>query len=98
MNSDTGIREAVLTEIRGLAEKYGLERVVLFGSRARGDYKKTRDIDLAVTGVDITLFTLDVEEETSTLLSFDVVNLDGSVQEELRKSIEQEGRLLYEKI
>lgn len=98
MNSDTGIREAVLTEIRDLAEKYGLERVVLFGSRARGDYKKTSDIDLAVTGGDITLFTLDVEEETSTLLSFDVVNLDGSVQEELRKSIEQEGRLLYEKI
>ena len=98
MNSDTGIREAVLTEIRDLAEKYGLERVVLFGSRARGDYKKTSDIDLAVTGGTITLFTLDVEEETSTLLSFDVVNLDGSVQEELRKSIEQEGRLLYEKI
>ncbi len=98
MNSDTGIREAVLTEIRDLAEKYGLERVVLFGSRARGDYKKTSDIDLAVTGGNITLFTLDVEEETSTLLSFDVVNLDGSVQEELHKSIEQEGRLLYEKI
>lgn len=98
MNSDTGIREAVLTEIRDLAEKYGLERVVLFGSRARGDYKKTSDIDLAVTGGNITLFTLDVEEKTSTLLSFDVVNLDGSVQEELRKSIEQEGRLLYEKI
>lgn len=98
MNSDTGIREAVLTEIRDLAEKYGLERVVLFGSRARGDYKKTSDIDLAVTGGNITLFTLDVEEETSTLLSFDVVNLDGSVQEELRKSIEQEGKLLYEKI
>ena len=98
MNSDTGIREAVLTEIRDLAEKYGLERVVLFGSRARGDYKKTSYIDLAVTGGNIRLFTLDVEEETSTLLSFDVVNLDGSVQEELRKSIEQEGRLLYEKI
>lgn len=98
MNSDTGIREAVLTEIRDLAEKYGLERVMLFGSRARGDYKKTSDIDLAVTGGNITLFTLDVEEETSTLLSFDVVNLDGSVQEELRKSIEQEGKLLYEKI
>ncbi len=98
MNSDTGIREAVLTEIRDLAEKYGLERVMLFGSRARGDYKKTSDIDLAVMGGNITLFTLDVEEETSTLLSFDVVNLDGSVQEELRKSIEQEGKLLYEKI
>lgn len=98
MNEDTGIRTTVLEEISDLAKKYGLTRVILFGSRARGDYKRTSDIDLAVTGGNITLFTLDVEDETSTLLSFDVVNLDGSVQEELRESIEREGRILYEKI
>ena len=97
MNSDTGIREAVLTEIRDLAEKYGLERVVLFGSRARGDYKKTSDIDLAATGGDVVRFSLDADEETSTLLSFDVVNLDRAVPEELRESIEKEGIVLYEK-
>lgn len=98
MNEDTGIRTIVLEEICDLAKKYGLTRVILFGSRARGDYKRTSDIDLAVTGGNITLFTLDVEDETSTLLSFDVVNLDGSVQEKLRESIEREGRILYEKI
>ena len=98
MNGDTGIREIVLAEICDLAKRYDLGQVILFGSRARGDYKKTSDIDLAVSGGDITRFTLDVEDETSTLLSFDVVNLDGSVQEELRESIEREGRLLYEKI
>ena len=43
-------------------------------------------------------FALDVDEETSTLLKFDIVNLDGSVQKELRDSIEREGRVLYEKI
>lgn len=98
VNEDTGIRKVVLEEITDLAKKYGLTRVILFGSRARGDYKKTSDIDLAVSGGNITRFTLDVEDETSTLLFFDVVNLDGSVQEELRESIEREGRLLYEKI
>lgn len=98
MNEDTGIRKIVLEEICDLAKKYGLTRVILFGSRARGDYKRTSDIDLAVTGGNITLFTLDVEDETSTLLSFDVVNLDGSVQEELRESIEREGRILYEEV
>ena len=98
MNEDTGIRKVVLEEITDLAKKYGLTRVILFGSRARGDYKRTSDIDLAVSGGNITRFTLDVEDETSTLLFFDVVNLDGSVQEELRESIEREGRLLYEKI
>ncbi len=48
----TGIREQVLEEIRDLAEKYHLKKVILFGSRARGDYRRTSDIDLAVTGLE----------------------------------------------
>ena len=70
----------------------------MFGSRARGDYKRVSDIDLAVTGGDVIGFTLAVDEETDTLLEYDVVNLDKSVQEELTVEIQKEGRLLYEKI
>lgn len=44
----TGIREQVLNEIIDFAEKYDVKKVVLFGSRARGDFKRTSDIDLAV--------------------------------------------------
>ena len=95
---NTGIRREVIREIRQLAEKYGVDRVILFGSRARGDYKKVSDIDLAVSGGDVVRFALDVDEETSTLLKFDIVNLDGNVQEDLRVSIEEEGRMLYEKV
>ena len=73
-------------------------KVILFGSRARGDYRRTSDIDLAVSGGNFALFSLDVDEKTSTLLKYDIVNLDGAVQEELRDSIEKEGRILYEKI
>jgi len=39
-----------------------------------------------------------VDEETSTLLEYDIVNLDRDMQDELRESIEKEGRILYEKI
>ena len=70
----------------------------MFGSRARGDYKRTSDIDLAVSGGDIARFALDVEEETSTLLKYDIVSLNLPVQEDLMASIEREGRVLYEKI
>lgn len=35
---DLGIREVVLEEICRLAEQYGVEKVLLFGSRARGDF------------------------------------------------------------
>ena len=43
-------------------------------------------------------FSLDVEEETSTLLSYDVVNLDTAVSPELLARIQKEGLVLYEKI
>ena len=95
---NTGIRQIVIDEIRQIAKSYGVERVVLFGSRARGDYRERSDIDLAVSGGDVACFSLDVDEETSTLLKYDIVNLDGAVQEELLASIRREGITIYEKI
>ena len=95
---ETGISSRVINEIRDLAKKYGVQKVILFGSRARGDYRRVSDIDLAVSGGDISLFALDVDDTTWTLLKFDVVNLDRPVQKELRESIEREGVILYEKV
>lgn len=95
---NTGIKPLVIQEVRQLAQKYRIDRVILFGSRARGDYQRVSDIDLAVSGKDVVRFALDVEEETSTLLKFDIVDLDGPVQEELLDSITSEGRILYEKV
>ena len=74
-----------------------MDRVILFGSRARGDFRRTSDIDLAVEGGDFVRFALDVDEETSTLLKFDIVDLGRNIQEELLESIRREGRILYEK-
>lgn len=95
---NTGIKTCVVKEICALAEKYGVEKVILFGSRARGDFYRTSDIDIALCGGDFPRFSLDVDEQTSTLLQYDIVNLDGAVSEELRDSIQKEGRILYEKI
>lgn len=95
---ENGIQDLVIEEIKDLARKYNLNKVILFGSRARGDYKSRSDIDLAVSGGDCVRFSLDVQENTSTLLFFDIVNLDGAVQKELLESIEKEGVYIYEKI
>ena len=95
--NDTGIRPEVIEEIRNLAQKYDIEKVILFGSRARGDFRRTSDIDIAVTGGDFARFALDVDEETSTLLEYDIVNLDRDMQDELRESIEKEGRICMRK-
>lgn len=95
---NTGIREQVIKEIIDFAKKYDVKKVILFGSRARGDFKRASDIDLAVSGGNFDRFALDVDEETSTLLMFDIVDLDREMQVELRESIEREGVILYEKI
>ena len=78
---NTGIKACVVEEIRTLAQKHHIEKVVLFGSRARGDFQRTSDIDLASRGGDFVRFSLDVDEETSTLLQYDIVNLDGAVSD-----------------
>ena len=95
---DTGIRRSVVTEIRQLAEQCMIRKVVLFGSRARGDFHRSSDIDLAVSGGDAERFRLELEENTSTLLQYDVVNLDRHIQQGLRERIEEEGVTVYEKI
>ncbi len=94
----TGIKSVVLEEIKELAKKSGVKKVILFGSRARGNFERASDIDLAVKGGDITQFTLDVKEETSTLLDFDVINLEEKLQEKLLDSIRKEGITIYEEV
>ena len=94
VSEKTGIKGKVLQEIIQLAGKNSVEKVILFGSRARGDFKERSDIDLAFRGGCSSHFVLDVDEETSTLLEFDVVDLDKPVRKELLESIKSEGVVL----
>lgn len=95
---NTGIKEQVQSEICQFAEQYQLNRVVLFGSRARGNFHRASDIDPAVWGGSAARFAVDVDEKTSTLLKYDVVDMSQDISENLRNSIQREGRVLYEKI
>ena len=70
-----GIDSTVICQIIDLANRHHIKTVILFGSRARGDFRRTSDIDLAVQGGNVCRFRLDVEEETHTLLTFDVLDL-----------------------
>ena len=63
----------------------------MFGSRAR-------DIDLAVEGGRSTDFILDVKNRTSTLLDFDIADLEKTEQGAFLDSIKKEGVVLYEKV
>ena len=76
-----------------------IERILLFGSRARGDAQARSDIDLAVSCPRVSqrewLDLCDVLEELPTLLRVDLVRLD-TAGAALRNRILREGRTLYE--
>jgi predicted nucleotidyltransferase len=85
-------------QIEEFARTCKLEKVVLFGSRARGTNRERSDIDLAVSGGGVDRFEELLEEQADTLLSFDVVNLNEVVSDKLKAVIAREGRLLYAKV
>ena len=95
---NVSLSERVLQDIRRVAEKNGVEKVILFGSRARGTNWQRSDIDLAIRGGNGRDFRYDVDEEVWTLLKFDVVLLDREISEELQQEIARDGIVIYEKI
>ena len=90
--------DAVLQDISQFAEKHGIRRVLLFGSRARGTQTERSDIDLAVCGGDFDGFYWDIKENVHSLLMIDVVDLDAGVSEGLKRELERDGVTLYENV
>ena len=89
----------VYKQIEVFARECDTEKVVLFGSRARGDGLPKSDIDIAVAGCrDFGRFSYLIEERLDTLLDVDVVNLDESLSQQLLDEIARDGVILYEKI
>lgn len=85
--------ETIYQELAGLARRHGAARLVLFGSRARGDNGPGSDIDLAVYGMpqkERGSFWAEVEE-LPTLLKFDILHMDSVENTTLRVNIEKEG-------
>ena len=91
------VPERVIRDITRIARKNNVEKIILFGSRARGDHTERSDIDLAVSGGDFDGFYWDIKENVHSLLSIDTVELDKGISDELKKEIERDGIIVYEK-
>ncbi len=89
---------SLTAELASLARKYAARRLVLFGSRARGDNGPRSDIDLAVYGMpeeNRSAFWMDAEE-LPTLLKFDIAHVSPDMAPEFLQSIRRDGVVLYE--
>ena len=89
--------DRIVRELCSFAQKYSITRIVLFGSRARGTNAERSDIDIAVYGGDFDSFYWDIKENAHSLLSFDVVDGEKSISEELKNEIRKDGVVIYEK-
>lgn len=92
--------ENVYRQIVEIAIKNNATKVILFGSRARGDNGPKSDIDLAIYGCkNFSELVEQMNEELWSLLQLDIINMEGSnVSEELKQEIKRDGVILYDKI
>lgn len=93
------LSKSIINEIIDISKKYyRINKVVLFGSRARGDNELKSDIDLAVyCDGDLSLFIEEIENTTHTLLEFDFSDMNNIVDDFFIEQVEKEGIVLYEK-
>jgi uncharacterized protein len=97
MNDQPPILEEIVASLSARSE---VRRVILFGSRARGDAGEKSDIDLAVAAPRATkrqwLEIIRLAEESETLLTLQLVRME-EISEELKNRIEREGKVLYDR-
>ncbi len=98
---DFGLRQQDLAEIIGVIRQFSVvNEAVIFGSRAKGNYKKGSDIDIAIKGKEIrgndvaSLADL-LNEESALPYYFDIVHYEGITEKELSQHIDRVGKTIY---
>jgi uncharacterized protein len=79
-----------------------IEEVVIFGSRAKGNFKKASDVDLAVKGKAVTDVTVKrmsalLNEELPLPYFFDVLHYESISNADLLDHIQRVGTVIYKK-
>lgn len=100
MNNNFGLTNEVYLDILNVLKEFNnILEVKIFGSRARGDYNKTSDIDLAVKFEkdENRLKLIDKLEEIRCILKFDVIDVNRTTNKLLLENINKDGILIYKR-
>ncbi|MEX2231624.1 MAG: nucleotidyltransferase domain-containing protein [Cyclobacteriaceae bacterium] len=97
-----GLSEEVVYNLSMTFESVtGVNEVVIFGSRAKGNYSEGSDIDLAVKGSDITLDTiLEIKikiEDLGLLYKVDIQNYHTIRDKDVVDHIDRAGKLIWKR-
>lgn len=79
-----------------------IDKAVIFGSRAMGNYKKGSDVDIALFGSNVTFkvatdLSSELNERTTQPYFFDLLNFNSIDNDALKKHIEDFGKIIFEK-
>jgi predicted nucleotidyltransferase len=103
METDFGLLPSDLATIRGILKKDPkIEQALIFGSRAKGNYRPGSDVDIALKGEqlapeNITDVSMELNEETIMPYRFDVLNYHTIAEPALIDHINRIGIVFYEK-
>ena len=88
-----GIDPGIWDDIQKILSKYPITKAVLFGSRARGDYKSTSDIDIAIWWSDDQGRGLLAQEleDLPTIHKIDLVDFDSIENQAMKDNIVSDG-------
>lgn len=93
-------RHAIGSLVKRIARTPSVRRIILFGSRARGDAGEWSDVDIAIDAPEAThaqwVEMLNAAEDAETLLIIQLVRLD-ETSGAFRTAVESEGIVLYER-
>lgn len=96
-----GLPDKTIEAINNLFASFKeIDKVKIFGSRARGDFKRGSDIDLALFGeINEKLLRHITSEldELPTPYKFDVVNYNDIENTALRQNIDNDGKIFFQK-
>lgn len=89
----------ILNSVALLGKRLNADKIVLFGSRARGDNRERSDVDIAVFGLakeKQVLFREEIEQ-LPTLLDFDIVFVNEKTDAALLENIRKDGKPILNK-
>lgn len=95
---DSGLTQADINRIKAAIKQFPeIEDVFIFGSRAKGTYKKASDVDLAIKGHTVTSETINrlsalLNEELPLPYFFDVVHYESLSNQLLVEHIDRAGK------
>ncbi|MCQ2975088.1 MAG: nucleotidyltransferase domain-containing protein [Bacteroidales bacterium] len=95
-----GLGQSEIDEISGVFKKYkNIKRVLIFGSRSKGNYKEGSDIDLAIEGDEVDfnqiLTILADIDDLELLHNVDLINYQEKKDTPIGEHIARVGKVFY---